>query len=400
MKRVAVVVQRCHESVVGGSEALAWQYANLLARRFEVEVLTSTATDYVSWANALDPGVERRDDIVVRRFAVAFERGPYWHELNRRIMLEVLPEVFEGRPSPLREAMQDEYVRFQGPYCPGLDEWLQHRHGDYAAVVFCTYLYPTTYSGIARVPAAKAILVPTLHNEPTAYLPVFARRYASRTNRIWLTRAERNIAERVWRYSEGEVLGMAVNHAVAERPEVRAKPYFLYCGRVDPSKGCDDLVQAMQRLPSRDRISLVLTGVDVMGLPSAPYIEFLGFVDDERKRALMAGALAFVLPSEYESFSIVTLEAMAQGTPVIVNGRSEVMHDHIELSGGGFHYDGVDDLVGRLEQLAAMAPEERRGIGADGRRYVLERYREEHIGERLIEIVERVAASAEKEPDA
>jgi glycosyltransferase involved in cell wall biosynthesis len=393
MRRVAVVVQRCHESVVGGSEALAWQYASLLARRFEVEVLTSTATDYVTWANALEAGVEVRDGVAVRRFPVAFERGAYWHALHQRMNAEAFPEMMAGRKAPLREALQDEYVRFQGPYCPALDAWLQHRHGDYAAIVFCTYLYPTTYSGIAQVPAAKAILVPTLHNEPTAYLPVFARRYASRTNRIWLTRAEQRIAERVWRFGEGEVLGMAVDPVQAAQPEARAKPYFLYCGRVDPSKGCDDLVQAMQRLPSHDRVSLVLTGVDVMGLPSVPWIEFLGFVDDERKRALMAGALAFVLPSEYESFSIVTLEAMAQGTPVIVNARSEVMRDHVELSNGGFHYDGVDELVHRLEQLVATIPAERRRVGAAGRRYVLERYREEHLAERLIGIVERVASS-------
>ena len=74
MKRIAIVVQRCHASVVGGSEALAWQYARLLSNRFDVEVLTSTASDYVAWKNDLPVGVEMRDGIPVRRFPVTITR--------------------------------------------------------------------------------------------------------------------------------------------------------------------------------------------------------------------------------------------------------------------------------------------------------------------------------------
>ena len=101
-----------------------------------------------------------------------------------------------------------------------------------------------------------------------------------------------------------------------------------------------------------------------MGLPRSPDIDYLGFVDDERKLALMAGALAFVLPSQYESFSIVTLEAMAQRTPVLVNGRCEVLRDHIEHSGGGFHYACEDDLIDKMEHLCTLDADERARIGA------------------------------------
>lgn len=395
MKRIAIVVQRCHESVVGGSEALAWQYARLLSRRFEVEILTSTATDCVSWANALPAGGTRRDGIVVRRFAATFERGAYWYELHRRLMLQVQPHL-AAPPCLWREAQQEEYIRFQGPYCPDLETWLLEHRADYAAVLFCTYLYATSYAGIRVIAPARSILIPTLHDEAAAWLPVYAQRYAEHPNRIWLTDAERRTASRLWGFDGGEVLGMAVEQTESAEPEVRARPYLLYCGRIEAGKGCDELLRAFERLPGRERVSLVFTGADHLGLPKSPQIEYLGFVDEARKRALMAGAAAFVLPSQYESFSIVTLEAMAQQTPVLVNGRCEVMREHIERSAGGFCYTNFAEMIERMEQLCMLEPAQRARIGSAGRAYVLAHYGEERIRARLVDYVERVIAAAER----
>ena len=395
MRRIAIVVQRSHESVVGGSEALAWQYARLLATAFEVEILTTTATDYVSWDNVLPPGTSQREGVVVRRFPVGITRSAYWTEWHRRMLDELPPGRADAPHGHWREAMQEEFIRFQGPYCPELETWLQQHRGTYAAVLFCTYLYPTAYFGIRHIAPARSILVPTLHDEPPAYLPVFAQRYAAHTNRIWLTAAEQRTCRRLWGYDEGEVLGMAVEHIESAQPEVRPRPYLLYCGRIEANKGCDDLLQAFQRLPSRGRVSLVLTGVDHMGLPESPDIEYLGFVDESRKFALMAGACAFVLPSFYESFSIVTLEAMAQRTPVLVNGRCEVMRDHIEQSGGGLHYSDRDEMTEKLEQLCTQGAAARTRMGAAGHDYVRSRYREDHIRARLNDYVAQVIARAD-----
>ena len=391
MKRVAIVVQRCHESVVGGAEALAWQYARLLLAAYEIEVLTSTATEHVRWENALPEGVQIRDGIVVRRFPVVLGRTPYWDALYQRARDEELR--LRSGTSRWREAQQDEFIRSQGPYCPDLHAWLGNQ--DYAAVLFCTYLYPTTYFGIRAVVANRAILVPTLHDETPAYFLAFRELYARYPHRIWLTAAERRAAQAIWGYSDGEVLGMAVEQLSSESPEIRDTPYILYCGRIEAGKGCDDLLRAFERLPQKGRIRLVFTGTDIIGLPKSPDIEFLGFVDEARKRALMAGALAFVLPSRYESFSIVTLEAMAQRTPVLVNGDCDVMRDHIEQSGGGLAYRGVDDLVAKLERLCALSAPERGRMGDAGRGYVLARYAEEAIRQRLVDYVGRVIEAAE-----
>ncbi len=388
MKRIAIVVQRCHETVVGGSEALAWQYARLLSLRFAVDVLTSTSTDHTNWHNTLPPGREDRVGIAIQRFPVVVTREPYWDALYQRLVDEA--ETIDA----WREGLQDEFIRSQGPYCPALEDWLREHGNAYAAVLFCTYLYPTTYFTIRAMAPCKAILVPTLHDELPARLSVFARLYARYPKRIWLTMAERRTAARIWGFDQGEVLGMAVEHTVSARAEVRERPYLLYCGRIEAGKGCDELLRAYDRLPSRGRVSLVLTGADNLGLPKSRDIEYLGFVDEQRKQALMAGALGFVMPSRYESFSIVTLEAMAQRTPVLVNRHCEVMRDHIDRSGGGFHYDTPDEMVARMEQLCTFDAAERARIGTAGREYVLANYHEARIRERLVDYVERVIAGA------
>lgn len=399
MKRIAIVVQRCHPSVVGGSEALAWQYARLLSSRFEIEILTSTASDYMTWQNDLPPGVELREAIPVRRFPVAITRENYWFELHARLLREVhaMRGRADGVPTVWREALEDEFIRFQGPYCPELHAYLADNADRYAAVVFCTYLYPTTYFGIRGVSPEKAILVPTLHDEPPAYLRVFAQRYGAFRNRIWLTDSEQRVAARLWGTDEGEVVGMAVEHTESTAPERRSAPYFLYCGRIEEGKGCRELLDAFLQFRKRSGMdaTLVLTGVDNMRLPKRGDIDFLGFVDERHKLALMAGAAAFVLPSEYESFSIVTLEAMAQRTPVLVNGRCEVLRDHIDRSGAGFHYRTADELAALMQRVLKLDAAERTRIGEAGRCYVLERYSEAEIRERLIAAVERIAAAAE-----
>jgi glycosyltransferase involved in cell wall biosynthesis len=397
MKRIAVVVQRCHETVVGGSEALAWQYAQLLSAAFEVEVLTSTATDYVGWGSTLASGVEIRDGIPVRRFEPAFQRGGYWYGLHNRMMLELQPHLHrgEGNPTRWREALQDEYVRFQGPYCPSLNIWLAQHEQEFEAVLFCTYLYPTTYLGVRSVASSKSVMIPTLHDEPPAYLDIYADVHARIGHCIWLTDAERRTARRLWGSDRGEVIGMAVDDTHATSAEIRERPYFLYSGRIEPAKGASQLLEAYARLREHSQCNaqLVFTGADLLGLPQSHDIEYLGFVDEDRKRALMAGAIAFVLPSIYESFSIVTLEAMAQRTPVLVNSACDVMRDHIERSKGGFHYHSMDDMVESMLKLCALNAADRRRIGDAGRRYVVEHYSRDRVQAHLIEFTERVIAA-------
>ena len=120
-----------------------------------------------------------------------------------------------------------------------------------------------------------------------------------------------------------------------------------------------------------------------MPIPEHEDIEFRGFVSAEEKFRLMAGAMMFVTPSPNESFSIVTLEAMAQETPVLVNSASTVLADHIKYSGAGYAYHDYEGFAHALDQASANKEQLTR-LGRLGREYVLSRYQTETVRQALI----------------
>ena len=81
--------------------------------------------------------------------------------------------------------------------------------------------------------------------------------------------------------------------------------------------------------------------------------------------------------------------------PVLVNGDCDVMREHIEASGAGLHYRGIDDFVAKLERLCALSVTERERMGNAGRDYVLARYAEDAVRQRLVDYVGRVIEAAE-----
>lgn len=400
MKKVAIIVQRCHESVVGGSEALAWQYASLLRDDYEVDVLSTTATDAAYWTNVLPEGLEVRDGINIRRFHVDIGYSPYRTELFTRMLRDYERfGVGKGRAAddgtkhlPWSIALQEEFIRRIGPYSEGLIKFVAEHSSDYKALIVVTYLYPTAYFSLLEIPRGRALFAPTLHDEQPAYFSVYQHAAHRAHSLLWLTEAERKLGETLWGELPGSVVAMAID-ANPRPPVVRPEPYLLYCGRIDPHKGCDDLFDYFIRFKEEQPspLRLVLTGKDDIPVPAHPEIDFLGFVDAEEKFSLMAGAILYMMPSGKESFSIVTMEAMAQRTPVLVNGASEVLADHVRQSGGGSIYQDYESFVARL---AEMLTDEglRFKMGEAGREYVVSRYTPERIRARLIEAVESCSA--------
>ena len=74
--KLAVVVQRYGAEINGGAELHARYIAAHLARHVEVEVLTSCARDYITWANDYAPGTTTEGGVPVRRFPVSRTRSP------------------------------------------------------------------------------------------------------------------------------------------------------------------------------------------------------------------------------------------------------------------------------------------------------------------------------------
>ena len=394
MKKVAIVVQRCHESVVGGSETLAWQYANLLKDAYEVDVLSTTATDAAYWTNVLPEGLEVRDGINIRRFHVDIGYSPYRTEIFGRMIRDF--DRFgagkhhsvsgEMRHIPWSIALQEELVRRIGPYSESLVLHLRQNWKQYRTIIFVTYLYPTAYFGLLEVPPGRALFAPTLHDEQPAYLSVYKHVAQRAHSMIWLTAAERQTGRELWGDLPGTVVSMAID-VEPRSPSQRDEPYVLYCGRIDPNKGCTELfdffVRFKQQHPSSLR--LILTGTADIPVPDHPEIEFLGFVSSEEKFRLMAGATTYVMPSKMESFSIVTLEAMGQRTPVLANSKSRVLAEHMRASGGGRMYHDYESFAAGLN---AILTTDRARFADAGRDYVVSKYTPERVRELLVAAVE------------
>ena len=104
---------------------------------------------------------------------------------------------------------------------------------------------------------------------------------------------------------------------------------LLYGGRIDPGKGCEELIEYFSSyVKEGGDATLVLMGVKLMALPEEPFIRFAGLLSDRERLQALEAATVVVCPSPYESLSLLALEAMAVGTPVLVNARSAVLVEH------------------------------------------------------------------------
>lgn len=390
MRRLAFVVQRYGPEVLGGAEGLCRQVAERLAGSFEVAVLTTCARDYLTWEDAYRPGRETIAGVVVHRFPVArTRRVRSFGRFSQRIF---------GRRHTFRD--EAEWMERQGPDSPALLEAIGRQRDEHDLFVFVTYLYAPTYFGLPLV-AEKAVLAPMAHDEPPLALGIFRALFHLPRGLIFNTEEERDFVHRTFRNAH---IPWTVGGAGVDLPPLPAAPaapgdYLLYLGRVDVEKGCGELVELLRR--RRDQGSptprLVLAGEVKMKLPRDPLLECAGFVSEARKRELVAGALALVVPSRYESLSLVALEAWAAGVPVIAQGESAVLRGHLERSGGGWAYLDAAGFGRALDQALA-APDERQRRGAAGRAYVAERYTWERTVASYSGFLERICSLAGQAP--
>ena len=116
-----------------------------------------------------------------------------------------------------------------------------------------------------------------------------------------------------------------------------------------------------------------------MSLPRDPNIRYLGMLSEQDKLDAMAAAAVLINPSPFESFSIVVLEAMLCGTPVLVNGRCDVLRGHVQRSQAGLYYESGFEFVEALRLMLAN-DEMRAQMGANGAAYVQRHYARAAVG--------------------
>jgi glycosyltransferase involved in cell wall biosynthesis len=360
--RVLLVVQRYGVDVVGGSEGHARTAAIRLARRHTVEVATTTALDYWTWANHYPAGTETIDGLPVHRFPVAAGRREDFKALETKVMLE---------PHTLVD--EQDWLLAQGPHTPALLDFL-HDHGrEYDAILFYTYIYEPTAAGLPIVPE-RAALISTAHDEAALGLAPYRALFQLPRAFGFLTPEERDLVQRRFRneHIPSEILGIGMDPAKDFDEGYRARfaegPLIAYLGQVSEGKGVDDLLRLWDAYRADGgRGTLALAGTARMELPRRDDVVALGRVNDTEKWSLLAAADALVLPSRFESLGIVLLEAWQVGTPVLVPRSNAVTAGQVSRSGGGIAYDR-ESFTGALATLLAGGRE----MGGRGRAWVRE----------------------------
>jgi glycosyltransferase involved in cell wall biosynthesis len=370
MKPLAFVIQRYGHEVNGGAEALCRQVAERLAPETPVEVLTTCARDYLTWADHYPPGREEIDGVGVRRFPVARQR-------RVRAFGRFSKKVYDRDHT---FAQEGEWMDRQGPDVPELYRFIASHRDDYGLFVFFTYLYPPTFFGLPQV-AEKSILVPMAHDEAPLRLGIFRSLFHLPRGFIFNTEEERRFVHETFRndYLPWTVGGAGIDLPPSPPPSPPPAPaggeYFLYLGRVDVEKGCGELIDFFLRHKKKhpSDVKLYLAGDVNMALPKSGDIVPLGYISDRSKATVLSGARALIVPSRHESLSLVALEAWAAGVPVIAHRGSRVLVEHVEESGGGWLYSGTREFTRCLDNVSDDA-DGRRRAGLAGRRYVARRY--------------------------
>jgi glycogen(starch) synthase len=137
-----------------------------------------------------------------------------------------------------------------------------------------------------------------------------------------------------WRIKPASVAAARYRYSPADAP------LLLFFGRLEWEKGVQDLIAALPRIRARHpgtRLVVAGKGRQADELLTAARrhrvrraVDFVGHLSDRELRAALAAADAVVLPSRYEPFGIVALEAAAAGAPLVAStagGLGEVVVD-------------------------------------------------------------------------
>ena len=231
------------------------------------------------------------------------------------------------------------------------------------------------------IPARRAAQVVTIHDlfflghpqQTTAEIrrdyPALAGRHARRAHAV-VTSTEHG------KRLVGEHLGVPADRVyvcppgaprwqtLGRAPHVPRDGYVLFVGTLEPRKNVGALLDAYELLLERGRAvpSLVLAGrvtgeaagwlARIARPPLAGRVTHLGYVANEERERVFAGARVVVMPSLDEGFGLPALEAMSAGIPVVASNRGSLP----EVVGtGGLLFDPTEPaaLAGALEQLLA-----------------------------------------------
>lgn len=185
--------------------------------------------------------------------------------------------------------------------------------------------------------------------------------------------------------------GVPMPETPYEGPSPHPRPYCFFAGRLEPIKGVEDVVDAFDGADGPD---LVIAGDGTSGAAlrarahGRPRVHFLGRLPADALAPYYRHALASLVPSKgFETFGMVVIEALAQGTPVIAR-RIGPLPEILETTGGGQTFATQDELRAAIAACAAD-PAAARRRGEHGRLVARQQYPPAHVTAQFVAIMER-----------
>jgi D-inositol-3-phosphate glycosyltransferase len=190
----------------------------------------------------------------------------------------------------------------------------------------------------------------------------------------------------------------AAKQAARETLGLKDERIVLFVGRIEPLKGVDILINAAAMLESDVDCSVLIVGGDEASQPEVEALQglarqrgiehrvaFVGAVDHEKLPLYYNAADVCVVPSHYESFGLVAVEAMASGVPVVasrVGGLTGTVKDG--ETGYLIPWLCPEPFAERIELLLDNEPL-RQNLGEAAREAVA-RYRWENVAEAVLQV--------------
>ena len=409
--KVVFVVTGYGEKVNGGVEQHCKMLAERLVTDYDVEVLSTCVQNYVKGENEIPAGDEWINGVLVRRFMAEpihpelhrfYVRKSKWIRKFRKILYQLNILRFIADVYPIWRQMNEIEQRVMQSYMfysPRLIAHIQKCKNEYKAIIPINISYPLAYYTSLCAPD-KTILVPTMHYESSTFRAIYTEVFTSVAYIGFNTVSEQRLAENIFgrRMSPHGLISVGINVvADADWVDVKRKynlpeEYLLYVGRIDKGK-LNHIVQYFLHYKARyanSKLKFVLVG----GLFSAPVshsdLIYTGFVSENEKYAIIRHAKIMVNPSKFESLSLILLEGMQLGKPMLVNGKCEVLKEHCSKSEkAALAYWNKNDFISKLASLETSS-ELCREMGKKGKVYVETYYSWSVIMERLKKTIESV----------
>ncbi|MGD9795292.1 MAG: glycosyltransferase family 4 protein [Acidimicrobiia bacterium] len=399
--RITYVIQRYGREVVGGGESFCRSFATRLAARgHEVSVVTGRALDYLDWADHYPEGSEDIDGVTVHRL-------PSHQKADNIVLQWIHNSTFANPAGPVE--LHYAWQRAQGPLLHTLDSWLTDHQREIDILVPVTQFY---FPATEALLMSKRLSLPTLfhplaHEDHSLSLSLFDKVFDLATGFGFLTEEEENLVRgRFGCRQPGLIHGVGcdldppVDRAALSNIKLPTVPYVCYVGRCDPHKIADavDFIRQFRARHGR-RVELVIIGKSQDWLRSEPGITTTGFLEDGVRNAVLERSLGLIMPSPFESFSMVLTESWALRRPAIVNGNCGPLRGQAERSGGALPYSNYDDFEAALLKLLDE-PGLADRMGLAGRAYTERRYEWNHVIDQYEDFLERLAPPRRKQTTA